>query len=323
MAQKGIKIIMKKILLITLPLLILGLIILRPNSSFAPENEITEVEDSLPAESVEPGLYFSPEVTLQGEPVWVKVRGYEMNTVESLTFNGRPLNLFTHEGVVSALIGIDLQFRPGVYPITVSLSNGERVSKNLIVSAREVPTAPLGIPESLGGNTPESERQLVSTLRQEAAIINAIPRRAQRYWEGDFIFPVLEPIVITDIYGYSRLTGATLISHKGTDFRAPTGTPIYAMNHGVVTFSERMRNYGNTIVIDHGQGLQTFYMHLSEMDVELGDSVRRGETIGKSGATGYSTGPHLHLTVRINGISIDPLKFMELFGESKEYTFKD
>jgi murein DD-endopeptidase MepM/ murein hydrolase activator NlpD len=119
---------------------------------------------------------------------------------------------------------------------------------------------------------------------------------------------------VTDTYGNSRVTGGSNISHKGTDFRAAVGTPIYAMNSGVVRLTRNMRNYGNTIVIDHGLGLHTIYMHLSEISVDLNQRVEKGELIGKSGDTGYVLGPHLHLTIRINGISIDPEKFMAIFG---------
>jgi murein DD-endopeptidase MepM/ murein hydrolase activator NlpD len=87
------------------------------------------------------------------------------------------------------------------------------------------------------------------------------------------------------------------------------------MNRGIVRFTDSLRNYGKTVVIDHGLGLQTVYMHLSEIIVSLGQMVDKGELIGMSGDTGYVLGPHLHLTVRIWDISIDPIKFLELLGE--------
>lgn len=126
--------------------------------------------------------------------------------------------------------------------------------------------------------------------------------------------PLEGTITVTDKYGYSRVTGGSSLNHKGVDLRAPLGTPVYAMNDGVVRFTSTMRNYGKTIAIDHGNGILTIYMHLSEIGVKEGQTVKKGELLGKSGDTGYVFGPHLHLTVRINGISIDPMKFMELFG---------
>ncbi|MBA3733055.1 M23 family metallopeptidase [Patescibacteria group bacterium] len=103
------------------------------------------------------------------------------------------------------------------------------------------------------------------------------------------------------------------MTHKGTDFRAKIGTEVHAMNDGVVLVASVGRNYGKHIVIDHGLGVMTFYLHLSEINIKEGDLVTKGQVIGLSGQTGYVTAPHLHLSVRINNISVDPMKFMELF----------
>ena len=118
---------------------------------------------------------------------------------------------------------------------------------------------------------------------------------------------------MTDPYGYIRDTVGSSIIHKGTDFHAPMGTNVMAMNDGVVKVVYDSVVNGNTIVIDHGLGIQTIYLHLSQMNVKVGDSVKAGQAIGLSGDTGYVTQPHLHLSVKINGISIDPVVFMSLF----------
>ena len=104
--------------------------------------------------------------------------------------------------------------------------------------------------------------------------------------------------------------------HKGVDLNAPMGTPVYSMNKGVVKFATSTRNYGMTILVDHGVGLQTVYMHLSEIKVTNGQAVEKGELLGLSGDTGYVLNPHLHVTVRIWDVSIDTMKFLELLGEN-------
>lgn len=86
-----------------------------------------------------------------------------------------------------------------------------------------------------------------------------------------------------------------------------------AMNRGIVRVAKTFRNYGEVVVVDHGLGLMSFYLHLSKMKVNEGELVKRGQTIGLSGQTGYTLSPHLHLSLRINNNSIDPVKFMELF----------
>ena len=86
------------------------------------------------------------------------------------------------------------------------------------------------------------------------------------------------------------------------------------MNRGVVRLSKKFTVYGNTVIIDHGNGVMTLYMHLSKRLVKEGSLVEQGQTIGKSGMTGYAEHPHLHISVRINNTSIDPLEFLKLFG---------
>ena len=131
-------------------------------------------------------------------------------------------------------------------------------------------------------------------------------------WTKKFI-PPLATTFIVDPYGYSRKTGDYTIAHKGTDFRAEEGTAVYAMNRGVVRLAKKSPIYGNMVVIDHGLGLMTFYLHLSKITVMQGELIEQSKILGYSGQTGYALGPHLHLSIRINNQSIDPVKFMALF----------
>ena len=156
---------------------------------------------------------------------------------------------------------------------------------------------------------------LFTTLAQEGKIINAIPTGYKILWTEKFKSPLEGTLVIDDPYGYTRIIGNSTMPHKGVDLHASIGTPVYAMNRGLVGFTDSLRNYGNVVVIDHGYGLQTVYMHLSEINVTKGQMIEKGELLGKSGDTGYTLNPHLHLTVRIWDVSIDPMKFLELFGQ--------
>jgi len=96
------------------------------------------------------------------------------------------------------------------------------------------------------------------------------------------------------------------------DFRAEIGTPVGAMNSGVVILAREMFYEGGFVVIDHGQGLSTLYMHLSEINVREGDSVEKRQIIGLSGGTGRATAPHLHVGVRWQGIYLDPAVLLTL-----------
>lgn len=277
----------------------------------APVQENSQVTAPVGTVRKEASVSFSPTNPIQGEPVLVKVENLGTTSVRSVTFKGRALGVFDN----SALLGLDLRETTGSYPVVATLSDGRNLEKNLTVGKRAVVQAPLGIPDKLGGNTPEAEKELINTLAQEGALINSIPTSPAKLWSGKFRLPINPPITITDTYGYSRLTGASTIAHKGTDFRAAVGTPVYAMNSGKVAFKRFLRNYGHVVALDHGLGLLTIYMHLSAVLVNEGETVSKGALIARSGDTGYVLGPHLHLTVRINQISIDPERFMVLLGE--------
>jgi len=105
------------------------------------------------------------------------------------------------------------------------------------------------------------------------------------------------------IFGTSRL-------HTGTDFGGAAGSPIYAADSGVVVSAGTRGGYGNATVIDHGGGVATLYAHQSRLGVAAGQHVSRGEVIGAVGSTGYSTGPHLHFEVRVNGTPVDPMGYL-------------
>lgn len=102
----------------------------------------------------------------------------------------------------------------------------------------------------------------------------------------------------------------TKVFHHGMDIDAPKGSPIRAAGGGKVVRCGFESRYGNLVVIDHGNGYRTIYAHLSERMVELGDTVRRGDLIGKVGDTGRTTGPHLHYEVHVNGLPVNPVRFL-------------
>jgi len=266
------------------------------------------------ATTTPPSILVSPDRVIQGEPVLVTLDDVVgTSSVKSITFGGAPLNVFLYHDKVTAFIGIDLHKKPGTYQISVVLSDGTRLQKDVVVGERPQIKAPLGIPQKLGGNTDTSQKALVTTLASENASLANIRTGAKVFWTSAFQWP-LKSITVTDPYGYSRQTGAYSIAHKGTDFRAKEETDVMAINRGVVRVAKTYRDYGKIIVVDHGLGLMSFYMHLSKINVAVGDLVKPGQVIGLSGQTGYADQPHLHLTIRIDGVSIDPMKFFKLMN---------
>lgn len=258
-------------------------------------------------------LSVSPAEPIQGEPLMILILGTTTpSNVQGISFDGKPLRTFQYAGQPTAFYGINLNKKPGSYEISAVLKDGTVLEKDLVIEKRERVEMPLGIPQKLGGDTPASQSNLVSTLAIENASFLNLRTGNHAFWTEKFIYPLTNP-VITDTYGYSRKTGSYSIAHKGVDLRADEGTRVLAMNRGVVRVVREYRNYGKTVIVDHGLGLMTFYMHLSKIYVNVGELVMPGQLIGLSGQTGYAEEPHLHLTVRINDISIDPVKFLGLF----------
>ncbi len=150
---------------------------------------------------------------------------------------------------------------------------------------------------------PKSELKRISKEFKEATKIYSTFTK-KRYWTKPFENPL--DATITSAYGNARVFNGELKSfHTGTDFRAKMGTPIKAANDGVVVLSKKRYYAGGSVIIDHGEGLYTCYYHLSSMPLKVGTRVKRGEVIALSGKSGRVTGPHLHFTVMLDGLSVD------------------
>ena len=132
------------------------------------------------------------------------------------------------------------------------------------------------------------------------------------YIGGNMIWPIPGYTTITSQYGMRThpITGLYSL-HTGTDISAPIGANFIASASGVVTKAEYNKYYGNMVIIDHGGGVQTLYAHGSEIVVKLGDLVSKGDVVLKVGSTGYSTGPHAHFEIRLDGKTVNPLDYVK------------
>jgi hypothetical protein len=205
------------------------------------------------------------------------------------------------------LIGIDLGVRPGTYPASVDASAGQKplhATYPLNVLPRRFPVRSLKVDPSLVNPPTEMEARIV----REAAELAQLWREssAERLWSGPFVPPV--PSTVASHFGArSIFNGQARSPHSGADFPSPTGAPIAAPNAGRVVLARDLYFSGNTVILDHGLGLFSLLAHLSVIGVHEGDSVVTGQQIGKVGATGRVTGPHLHWGVRVGGARVDPL----------------
>lgn len=175
------------------------------------------------ATSTKLALSITPEIIKQGEPSLITVEGLNStSSVKLFTFNNRPLVFFLYEDKVTALLGVDLRSATGTFPILLSLKDGRQVKENFVIGERTIIKAPFDIPDKLGGNTPESEKELISTLAKETKIINALATDKERLWTEKFGPPLKDPLGLYMVKSIVKTIGGDIdfISeeNKGSEF---------------------------------------------------------------------------------------------------------
>jgi murein DD-endopeptidase MepM/ murein hydrolase activator NlpD len=218
-----------------------------------------------------------------------------------------------------ALAGASLETKPGAYPIQLRAETtaGQAISfeKKIRVERQRYPRVLLKVPGRYTAPSPEEQRQIEQDKETKAQVFETLS--PGREWKGSFALPV--DAGISDVFGVERVfNGSVQSTHQGLDFRVPSGTSVAAVNSGRVILAGPLFFEGNCVVIDHGQGLLTLYLHLSKFSVKEGDEVSRGQAIGLSGGTGRATGPHLHLAVRWQGVYLNPQVLLKLKLPSRD-----
>ncbi len=189
--------------------------------------------------------------------------------------------------------------------LEVRLPNGEIDSRQLQLRSREYPTQRIdGLPDKMV--TP-SQADL-ARIKADQVLINATRRLDTEtpYFASGFAWPAMG--IISGVYGSQRiLNGKPRRPHYGVDIAAPEGTPVRAPADGVIALVHNDMYYtGGTIIIDHGHGLSSAFLHLSEILIDQGAIVKQGDVVAKLGATGRATGPHLDWRMNLFGVRVDP-----------------
>lgn len=207
-----------------------------------------------------------------------------------------------------ALAGIDLETKPGVYSLkgVVTFQDGQtfRLEKSLRVLKKAFPVQRISVEEKYVTLAPEDQKR----AEDESRKLQALWKQAtpEKLWQGPYVSPVQG--ALTSGFGRRRIVNNQPRNpHSGVDLEASTGTPIRAANSGKVVLAEDLFFSGNTVVLDHGLGLYTYYAHCSKMLARAGAIVSRGDVIAEVGATGRVTGPHLHWACRLNEARVNPL----------------
>lgn len=219
--------------------------------------------------------------------------------------NGKPVLIMEHQGTRYAVVGIDLKTAPG--DIRLETHNGE--NRVIDISPHQYKEQHLTVKNS---NYVNPDKQSLARYARERAEMDAAKAIFSTSTKAEFPLSAPVPGRRSDSFGARRIfNGQPRNPHSGMDLKAAHGDTVRAPENGRVVASGDYFFNGQTLLIDHGQGLITMHCHLSERSVELGDRVAREQTIGKVGASGRVTGAHLHLSVYLNSVAVNPALVLE------------
>jgi murein DD-endopeptidase MepM/ murein hydrolase activator NlpD len=253
----------------------------------------------------------------QGQVLVVKVKGEEQATEVKGTFLSRTIPFFREfrpgepAGYVG-LLGIDMQDDPGTYELAVEVKQGEQakqLSFNILVAKEKFAVEHLNLPKE---KVDLDEKAVARWKAEQQLVQQALEENSRlKLWHSNFVEPVNGKR--TGIFGSVRImNGKPRNPHNGEDIGAPMGADVAATNDGIVRITVDHIFSGKGVFVDHGLGFYSMYFHLSEILVKDGDLVTAGQIIGKVGATGRATGPHLHWGVKLNGARVNPYSLLDL-----------
>jgi murein DD-endopeptidase MepM/ murein hydrolase activator NlpD len=289
-------------------LLVIGLVgvCAVPPAQTAPKAQTAQTAITVTAasRSMQPGELVVLTIVTAEPADAVRVRAFDQD-LQPFRLDDRTWRVF---------VGIDLDVAPKACPVAITAGQGAaaaRTTYNLVVKPKTFETRTLTVDPAFV-NPPASATK---RIEEEQARLAEIWKHsaATRLWTTGFVRPV--PQAANSAFGKrSVFNGQSRGSHTGADFESPAGTPVKAPNAGRVVLATDLYFSGNTVIIDHGLGLFSFFAHFSSIGVHEGDVVIPGQILGKVGATGRVTGPHLHWTLRVGNARIDPLSLLALVG---------
>ena len=290
--------------------------VVRPNSAFLILIILASVAAASAAKT--PGRWivgYQPARVVNGSPVLFRVTTPKPTRTLAGSWLGHEVSFSFDPGRKAwfGLAGVSQETKPGAYPVRLRAQtvSGETINyeQGVKVLRQRYPKVMLKVPGRYTAPNPEDLRQIEQDKEVKARLFKTVT--ADREWKGDFQPPVRAEV--SDVFGVQRVfNGSVQSTHQGLDFRVPAGTPVAAVNSGTVLLARPLFFEGNCVVLDHGQGLLTLYLHFSEIRVKEGDRVAKGQQIGLSGGTGRATGPHLHLAVRWQGVYLNPAGLIAL-----------
>jgi len=254
----------------------------------------------------------SADTLKQGEICYIYVKTFEQGLL-SLEYRGEPYPLIPWDEGFAAVIGTSYKTSSGRKPIRITWSQGwnqEVIDTAIRVVPAEFRRSNITLPASKQGTVDTSRQR--RKQEEYKAVVDVINAASGKFYA---ILPEMLPCAkkISGTYGDERwINGRKAWHHSGLDFAVPRWTPILVPCAGkVVMARDTFIRQGTFVILDHGAGLKTLYYHMIKRAVEEGREVKAGDTLGFVGSTGLSTGPHLHMSVYIHGIPVDPLFWLE------------
>jgi murein DD-endopeptidase MepM/ murein hydrolase activator NlpD len=224
-----------------------------------------------------------------------------------VTWQDHPVLVTTDAGHYKAVVGVALAVDPDDYSLFVTDADGKRRVAIVKIAPKKYREQRLTVAPGQVDLSPEDAARVEAEARRQRESLDSFSDTMP----ATFVLQPPVPGKRSDSFGSRRLfNGQARNPHSGMDIAASTGTPIHAAADGVVLDTGDFFFNGNSVFIDHGHGFVTMYLHLSAYAVKKGDVVTAGHVIGKVGATGRVTGPHLHFGVLLNGASVDPGLFL-------------
>jgi murein DD-endopeptidase MepM/ murein hydrolase activator NlpD len=274
-----------------------------------------EVPETEPTSAKPWAVRWQPTQLVNGSPIVLEISPPVRLTSLSATWLEHQI-LFSYDATAKVwygIAGVSLETKPGTYALSLkgTTAKGAEISfsRTIAVHTGKYPSIAVNVAKRF---TEPSKEQL-ERIQQDKTVKQDVFHHTdpEREWSGEFRAPV--EARVSDVFGARRtFNGKVQSMHQGLDFAVPTGTPISAANSGTILLAGPLYFEGNCVVIDHGQGLLTLYLHLSDIKVKQGEQVKGGEEIGLSGGTGRATGPHLHLAVRWQGVYLNPATLLAL-----------
>ena len=261
----------------------------------------------------------APALVEAGSPELIRVEAAGAEKVNG-EWLGLKLEFFRASGNKSvwyALAGADVETPTGPSKLTLTAHLHDAqgapltrdLSRDIAIRPAHYATGSLTVAPKFVEPGPEDKAEIDASVKAKQKAFAHTEDKP--LWSGSFLPPV--KAASTASFGTRRMFNGKLASiHKGTDFRAASGTPVLAGNSGTVILAQPLYYEGGCVMIDHGLGLVSISMHLSRIDVKPGQKVGKRDPIGLSGATGRVTGPHLHWAIRWQGAMLDPVKLLHL-----------